>query len=231
MKHLNNMTMNELDFLRKVWGGNTEASPFPSKISADNKADANKQNFSNTDNTRNTDNAQIIKKLKDLDFFQKRVNILKVVVIFLLLTFFVTSICLLSNITVDIYIGGSIIIASIVVFILYYLKNQVNSSKLDYTLNSVQFAKEAISALKKQNRVFGLPFILFILALISGVNIIYLRVEPDTTTPVIFHIGLSLIIALSGLLGLLVRRWRIRKEVTPLIEELNKLEGGYFDAV
>lgn len=194
------MTMNELDYLGKIWG----------EIPA-------------------TDSSQTITKLKKLDFFQKRINRLKVVAIILLLTSFIVSMNFLSNITLEVYIGVSIIIASTVIFIGYYLKNQFYTSKLDYGVESAKFAHEAISMLRKQNGIFGLPFLMFIIFMIVGANIMFLGMTPDSESgsanPLYFHIIFSVLIALSGFLGLLVRRWRIRKEVTPLIEELSRFEN------
>jgi hypothetical protein len=197
--------MNELDYLGKIWG----------EIPA-------------------TDSTQTIAKLKKLDFFQKRINRLKVVAIILILSSLIFTLNFLSNITLEVYIGVSIIIASTAIFIGYYLKNQFYTSKLDYGVESARFAQQAITMLRKQNRIFGLPFLMFILFMIAGANIMFLGMIPDSAitpdsesvpaNPLYFHIIFSVLIALSGFLGLLVRRWRIRREVNPLIEELSRFE-------
>ena len=199
------MTMNELDYLGKIWG----------EIPA-------------------TDSTQTIAKLKKLDFFQKRINRLKVVAIILILTSLIITLSFLSNITLEVYIGVSIIIASTAIFIGYYLKNQFYTSKLDYGVESARFAHEAITMLRRQNGIFGLPFLMFILFMIAGANIMFLGMIPDSAmtpdsesvpaNPLYFHIIFSVLIALSGFLGLLVRRWRIRREVNPLIEELSRFD-------
>ncbi len=194
------MTMNELDYLGKIWG----------EIPA-------------------TDSSQTIAKLKKLDFFQKRINRLKVVAIILILTSLIITLNFLSNITLEVYIGVSIIIASTAIFIGYYLKNQFYTSKLDYGVESARFAHEAITMLRRQNGIFGLPFLMFILFMIAGANIMFMGMIPDSgsgsANPLYFHIIFSVLIALSGFLGLLVRRWRIRREVSPLIEELSRFEN------
>jgi len=212
MKPLKNMTMNELDYLGKIW----------EEIPA-------------------TDSSQTIAKLKKLDFFQKRINRLKVVAIILILTSLIITLNFLSNITLEVYIGVFIIIASTALFIGYYLKNQFYTSKLDYGVESARFAHEAITMLRRQNGIFGLPFLMFILFMIAGANIMFLGMIPDSASisdiamtpdsgsgsanPLYFHIIFSVLIALSGFLGLLVRRWRIRREVNPLIEELSRFEN------
>ncbi len=206
MKPLKNMTMNELDYLGKIWGEIPHAN-----------------------------SNQTIEKLKKLDFFQKRINRLKVVAIILILTSLIITLNFLSNITLEVYIGVSIIITSTAIFIGYYLKNQFYTSKLNYGVESAKFAHDAITMLRRQNGIFGLPFLMFILFMIAGANIMFLGMIPDSAmtpdsesvpaNPLYFHIILSVLIALSGFLGLLVRRWRIRREVNPLIEELSRFEN------
>jgi len=192
------MTMNELDYLSKIW----------EEIPA-------------------ADSSQTIAKLKKLDFFQKRINRLKVVAIILILTSLIFTLNFLSNITLEVYIGVSIIVASTAIFISYYLKNQFYTSKLDYGVESARFAREAITMLRRQNGIFGLPFLIFIIFMILGANIMFLGMIPDSESanPLYFHIIFSVLIALAGFLGLLVRRWRIRREVNPLIEELSQFEN------
>ena len=206
MKPLKIMTMNELDYLGKIWG---EIPP--------------------------ADSSQTIAKLKKLDFFQKRINRLKIVAIILILTSLIITLNFLSNITLEVYIGVSIIIASTAIFIGYYLKNQFYTSKLNSGVESARFAHDAITMLRRQNGIFGLPFLMFILCMIAGANIMFLGMIPDSAmtsdsesvpaNPLYFHIIFSVFIALSGFLGLLVRRWRIRREVNPLIEELSRFEN------
>lgn len=200
--------MNELDYLRKVWEENTIAD-------TSQDAPVLKENMS------------MVKKLKSFDHFQKLINILKIVIITILLSTFMISIKSLGIDSVEIYIGISIIFAGIISFMFYYLKNQFYSSKLDYTQSSTRFAKDAISLLKKQNNIFGLPFILFILTLIVGINVLFLGIpsEPQSVSPLFMHITVSSFMALSGLVGYRIRRWRIRKEIYPLIADLSQLEN------
>lgn len=200
--------MNELDFLRKVWEENTITTP-------SQNAPALKENMS------------MVKKLKNFDHFQKVINILKIFIITILLTTIVISLKSLGIDSAEIYIGISIIFAGTIAFMLYYLSNQFYTSKLDYTQSSTRFAKEAISLLKRQNNIFGFPFILFILAMIVGINVIFLGIpsEPQSVSPLVMHITFSSFMVLSGFLGYRIRRWRIRKEIYPLIADLSKLEN------
>lgn len=200
--------MNELDFLRKVWEENTITN-------TSQNAPALKENMS------------MVKKLKSFDHFQKVINILKIVIITILLTTIVISLKSLGIDSAEIYIGISIIFAGTIAFMVYYLRNQFYTSKLDYTQSSTRFAKEAISLLRRQNNIFGLPFILFILAMIVGINVIFLGIpmEPQSASPLFMHITFSSFMVLSGFLGYRIRRWRIRKEIYPLIADLSQLEN------
>ena len=200
--------MNELDYLRKVWEENTIAG-------TSQDAPVLKENMS------------MVKKLKNFDHFQKVINGLKIFIITFLLASILISLNIVGIDSVEIYIGISIIFAGTISFMLYYLRNQFYSSKLDYTQSSTQFAKEAISLLRRQNNIFGLPFILFILTLIVGINVLFLGLpsEPQSVSPLFMHITVSSFMALSGLLGYRIRRWRIRKEIYPLIADLSQLEN------
>ena len=200
--------MNELDFLRKVWEENTIAG-------TSQDAPVLKENMS------------MVKKLKSFDHFQKVINSLKIFIITILLASIVISLNFLGIDSVEIYIGISIIFAGTISFMLYYLRNQFYSSRLDYTQSSTRFAKDAISLLRRQNNIFGLPFILFILTMIVGINVLFLGIpsEPQSVSPLFMHITFSSFIALSGLLGYRIRRWRIRKEIYPLIADLSQLEN------
>lgn len=200
--------MNELDYLRKVWEENTIAG-------TSQDAPVLKENMS------------MVKKLKNFDHFQKVINGLKIFIITFLLASIVISLNIVGIDSVEIYIGISIIFAGTISFMLYYLRNQFYSSKLDYTQSSTLFAKEAISQLRRQNNIFGLPFILFILSMIVGINVLFLGIpsEPQSVSPLFMHITVSSFMALSGLLGYRIRRWRIRKEIYPLIADLSQLEN------
>lgn len=199
--------MNELDYLRKVWEENTIAN-------TSQDAPVLKENMS------------MVKKLKSFDHFQKVINGLKIFIITFLLASIVISLNIVGIDSVEIYIGISIIFAGTISFMLYYLRNQFYSSKLDYTQSSTLFAKEAISQLRRQNSIFGLPFILFILTMIVGINVLFLGLpsEPQSVSPLFMHITVSSFMALSGLIGYRIRRWRIRKEIYPLIADLSQLE-------
>ncbi len=200
--------MNELEYLRKVWEENTIA-------------------ITSQDTPVLKENMSMLKKLKSFDHFQKVINSLKVFIITILLVTIVISLNLLGVNSIEIYIGISIIFAGTIAFMLYYLRNQFYSSKLDYSQSSTKFAKEAISQLRRQNSIFGLPFMLFVLSMIVGINVLFLGIpsDPKSVSPVVMHITFSAFIALSGFLGYRVRRWRIKKEIYPLIADLSQIEN------
>ncbi|EKD32354.1 MAG: hypothetical protein ACD_77C00118G0004, partial [uncultured bacterium] len=114
MNFLKNTAMNELDFLRKVWEENTI-----------------------TDTSQNSpalkENMSMVKKLKNFDHFQKVINGLKIFIITILLITIVITLNFAGIDSVEIYIGIAIIFAGTIAFMLYYLRNQFYTSKLDYT--------------------------------------------------------------------------------------------------
>ncbi len=196
--------MNELEYLRKNWVDVTSEITFANTSSPD-------------------DNVKFMSKLVNLEGFQKKINRLKMIAVSLILSSFIITIYISGITSVLVYAGTILVIISTITFMTYYLRNQFDSSRLDYVQSSSLFAKEAIEALNKQNKIFGLPFILFILFMIIGANMIFAGINPGES--IFFHIIFSIIIAASGSVGLLVRRWRTKGEIDPLINELSKLEN------
>ena len=195
--------MNELEYLRKVLASAPtveSATAIPSE----------------------TDSVSLMKKLRNLQNSQTRINQLKLIVIFLILTSLIINIYILGITSIMIYIGIILIVLSAATFMTFYIKNQFNTSRLDYSLNSIQFAKQAIELLKKQKRIFGMPFMLFIFFMIIGANLLFLGMGTDSLLKdsIFSHIVFSTLIAIFGSIGLLVRRWRTKREVEPLIKEL-----------
>lgn len=197
--------MNELEYLRKVLAdaATEESHAIPSPKESQN----------------------LMKKLSNLQSHQTKMNRLKLVVIFCIILYLITTVSKIGITSIAMYAGIIVIILSVVVFMSFYLRNQFNTAKLDYSLNSIQFAKQAIEQLKRQKSIFGIPFILFIFFMILGANLLFLGIgtEHSMYDIILLHLGLSAMIAIFGSLGLLVRRARTKKEVDPIIEELNQI--------
>ncbi len=205
MNNLKNMTMNELEYLRKVLANavTEESTAIPSAKESQN----------------------LMEKLSNLQGRQSKINRLKLVVIFCIILYLITTVSKIGVSSIAMYVGIIVILLSIVVFMTFYLRNQFNTAKLDYSLNSIQFAQQAIGQLKKQKSIFGVPFMLFLLFMIIGANILFLGIgtEHSMYDIILVHLGLSAMIAVFASLGLLVRRSRTKKEVDPIIEELNQI--------
>jgi hypothetical protein len=163
----------------------------------------------------------MIQKLKKLESLQSRINKLKILVLLFLFGMIGYSISTLSDINYPVYIGFGIVMMAAICFMAIYLKNQFNIKKLDFTTDALKFAESAIEMLKGQNSIFRLPFTIFALLLVLGTNVMLLGVDLSTQDPYKIHINISFIIVVSALIGLRIRLWRIKKEIDPLITELN----------
>ncbi len=198
--------MEELDILKNIWKGqNMEIS-----------------NFSDSSQMEN-----VVQKLRKLENLQKRVNRVKLGVIILLLILITINVSKIDDIFWTAYAGLGLITLSTAIFMIYYFRNQFKSSKIDFTKTSIIFAGETLLLLEKQNKIFGIPFTLFIIMIVIASNLLLsgFSNDPDTMNTIINRILFSGTIFSFGLLGLFIRRWRIKREVTPLMEELTKLKN------
>ena len=198
--------MEELDELKTIWSGqNREISNLSSSLHTED----------------------VVQKLRKLENFQKRVNRVKLGVIVLLLTMLIVNISKIDDIAWPAYAGLGLITLSTAIFMIYYFRNQFKSSNIDFTKTSMIFAGETLLLLEKQNKIFGIPFTLFILMIVIASNLLLsgLSSDPQTMNSLTLRILFSGTIFSSGLLGLLIRRWRIKREVTPLMNELTKLKN------
>ncbi len=200
--------MNELEYLRKVWG-------------EDNSDNSSRDIASNEEYL-------LVKKLKHLEKFQNSINRIKLIVVIILISSIILTSYISGLTSLILYSGLFVVVLSTLIFMIYYFRNQFNSSKLDYSLDSITFAKDAIGKLKRQNRIFRTPFVLFIICMIIGSNLILYGINSgfNVNETLLFHIVYSLFIASFGYIGIMIRKWRIKKEVTPIINELKKIENG-----
>lgn len=168
----------------------------------------------------------LLQKLKKLERIQGRMNRIKILVLALLLGTMIYSLSALAEVTYPVYIGFGIITLSVIGFMIYYLKNQFNIKRLDLTLDSLKFVDRAIEMLERQNSIFKVPFRLFALLLIAGTNIILLGLEIDLNDRFSLHMKITFMILVSTLIGIQIRNWRTRKEVDPIIAELDSYKQG-----
>lgn len=165
----------------------------------------------------------LIQKLKKLQSFQDRINKIKVLFIAIVLlqlgyTFYDNHIT-----SVTTYVGLGIFVISIVLFLTTYLRNQFNIRKVDFTAPSMEFATTAIQMLEKQNAIFKQPFLIFCILLTIGSNTLLAGLISSGDNRLLFHVSNTLILAFAMFMGYKIRMWRIKKEVTPIIDELKAL--------
>jgi hypothetical protein len=169
----------------------------------------------------------MIEKLKKLESLQNRVNMIKIVVMLAAFGLIAYSLSNLSHITWHVYVGFGIILLASVCFMGIYFKNQFAIKKLDFTADSLTFSENAVHMLQKQNSIFNVPFRIFVLVLVLGANVMISGMDTGSYDSFMVHIKITFLIAVSALLGLQVRKWRIRKEVEPLIAALGEInENG-----
>lgn len=168
----------------------------------------------------------LIQKLKKLERIQNRMNRIKVLVLAFLLGTIIYSLSALAEVTYPIYIGFGIITLSVIGFMTYYIKNQFNIRQLDFSLDSLNFVERAIEMLERQNSIFKVPFRLFALVIMAGTNIMLLGLEIDLNDRFSLHMKITFMILVSTLIGIQIRNWRTKKEVDPIIAELNSYKQG-----
>lgn len=168
----------------------------------------------------------LIQKLKKLERVQSRMNRIKVLVLVLLLGTIIFSLSTLPEVTYPVYIGFGIITLAVMGFMTYYLKNQFTIKRLDFSLDSLTFVGRAIEMLERQNSIFKAPFRVFALVLIAGANIMLLGLEIDINDRFSLHTKITFMILVSTLVGIQIRNWRTKREVNPLITELNAYKEG-----
>ncbi len=168
----------------------------------------------------------LIQKLKKLERVQNRMNRIKVLVLASLLGTIIYSLSTLAEVTYPVYIGFGIITLSVIGFMTYYLKNQFNIKRLDFSLDSLNFVERVIEMLERQNSIFKVPFRLFALVLIAGTNFMLLGLEIDLSDRFSLHMKITFMILVSTLIGIQIRNWRTKKEVDPIIAELSSYKQG-----
>jgi len=166
----------------------------------------------------------IINKLKSLETYQNRINRIKIVVITALLLSLLLILASAKVYSIYKFLGFGVILASVVIFMNYYLKNQFKTSKLDFTSGSLDFTESTLKALQKQNAIFKVPFFIFFISIVTGLNLSIYGGSADITSyeMVMLYLFNNIFVIACGFIGYRIRLWRIKKEVSPLIDELTK---------
>ncbi|MGC9973208.1 MAG: hypothetical protein ABSE56_21745 [Bryobacteraceae bacterium] len=111
-------------------------------------------------------------------------------------------------------------VASVIAFMLAYWKRQFRVSSLDFAAPSREFIAAAVARLKQQHRLFGVPFLVFVLCMIAGLNLTLLGLS----TRLAAHVIYSAEVLLFCWVGLRIRERRFRRESQPLIDQLAVME-------
>ncbi len=195
--------MNELNELQNIWKtGKTTTKEFSSGSVSEN----------------------LIEKLKTLESNQTRINRLKIFVLIMIFTQMVYWLNRLDAGTVWVYSGLGVIFTGVTVFMFYYMRNQFNIKRLDFTSPSISFIDDAANMLEKQNSIFKGPFLLLSACLLVGANIMAIGFSSVHEDKFRMHMIYSFLLIVSTFWGHRIRMRRIRKEVTPLLDELKTLK-------
>lgn len=116
-------------------------------------------------------------------------------------------------------------IFSTIVFLIYYWRVQFQLEKLDFQRSSREFLQQAISRLQQQIDFFGRPFRIYAFLLVLGVNGTASEIWQESSPGEIigFHAAATAILLLVIIAGIKFRQWRFRKEIDPLVEEMQAL--------
>ncbi len=188
----------------------------------------NSQRVDNESMDLNTSHADsIISKLKSLQTRQDRINRLKLLAISLILLSTIPSIFRLNlqgDMLITVVAGFSIILVNLIVFFTYYLRNQLRVSKLPFGESTEKFLDSAIQSLNKQNSIFRIPFLLFILGMLMGLNIMLLGMidDADAYLRIQIHGLMSIFLLSAAFMGYRIRHYRTRQEVMPIIKALKE---------
>ena len=168
---------------------------------------------------------QIIQKLGKLQNSHRRINQVKTFAMLLIAALLVQHIFNagpLSNLTIASF--GFMLISTIV-FVVYYWRVQFQLEALDFRRSSREFLLQAIAQLRKQIAFFGWPFRIYASTLLLGVNGTGNELWHDSSLAEIlgFHLGATVILLIAIFAGLKFRYWRFRRELDPLIEEMQGL--------
>jgi len=170
----------------------------------------------------------LIKKLKSLESFQNRMNRVKILVLFVVLVSMVFILTAVKTYSLITYLGFGVILTSVVIFMIYYLKNQFNISNLKFDQESISFTESTIKSLQKQISIFGIPAFIFFLSLVLGLNLMLwgLTENHSLDEKINLYILDNVIMIISYFSGYRVRMWRTKREVVPVIDELLKMKNN-----
>lgn len=171
----------------------------------------------------------IIEKFKKFEKKQLRINVAKSIAVALIfLQFTVWSYHMAAN---SIFFSAGVIwiLLVMVAFMMLYWKKQFRHKSLNLKLNTVDLLESAIQKLNEQKRLFSRYFPLLAIALLLGLNILYLDLlaEKDLLYRVLFHLGMSVFLMVVFALGLRIRKRKFRKEYQPLIDELETIINDF----
>lgn len=164
----------------------------------------------------------VIKRLKAFEKLQLQINTVKIVVMMLVMGSFTWYLFRFSEPSAMVLLGLFWIAACLSIFIIIYWRKQFKANQLNFSLQTSNFIDLAINKLYQQKRVFRSIFPSLVIALIFGLNLIYLGILTDLSNGlrVFYHLIISTILAGLIPIGFRIRNWKFKKENQPVIDDL-----------
>lgn len=168
----------------------------------------------------------LLGRLKSFESHQTKLNRIKLAGSFIGVALIIFSVVQIEAMPVISYVGIALILLCNALFLVYYIKNQFNTSRLDFSSAENDFLDHALGMLHRQNAIFKIPLLSFFLSMIIGLNLFYFGLfeKSAMVDRILVHIAATILVGLASCLGYFIRVRRIKKEVTPLISELEQIK-------
>ncbi len=198
--------MIELDEMKKNWQNLKPAA----KIKNDMKQSSEK----------------VLSKLRKFENRQLRINLLKTSIVSMIFLYLIWSMIFETQVSTVKIIGIAWLVISAVTFLTVYWKTQLKVDNLNANEKSLDFIDKVLDNFSEQKKLFSEKFRVFGIALIIGINILYLDLLKDLQLPLrlALHASASIVLIAAIFGGIKFRMLRFKREYDPLITELNDIK-------
>ena len=157
------------------------------------------------------------------------INLVKIGIVSILLTLMLIIFRSFGTFSLINFLGMGIIFLATVVFIIYYWRFQFRFSQLDHNLPANEFIIHTLEKIHNQKTLFRKAFLIYVLSLIFGLNILYLGLLGNESIIIRlqFHGIISGFLIALYFLGLKIRDRKFRKDFGNLIETLEKTKNEF----
>ena len=173
-----------------------------------------------------------LSRLKKFEKKQLRINLFKTIGIVLLFIYLIWAMLFATHVSMIKITAIVWLVLSTAIFLRIYWKVQFKVNKLNVKGNSLDFIDDVIRNFTEQKNLFREKFWIFGIALIIGINILYL--DFFSGVQLIARLGLhalvTVILALTIWGGIKFRMLRFKREYEPIINDLTKIKNDLTEA-